>query len=100
LTEFGRRRYTNILVEGGSATLGGFRDAGLIDEVHVFVAPALIGGKIALSPTGGIGADSLDQSLKIAKTTCTFSGGDLYLHGWTETIGVPHQPSARRDKSP
>src|SRR5262249_28998026 len=43
LAELGRRRMTNVLVEGGSALLGSFFDAGLVDEAHVFVAPKFLG---------------------------------------------------------
>ena len=39
LTELGRRRFTNILVEGGSRLFGSLFDGGHVDEVHVFVAP-------------------------------------------------------------
>src|SRR5581483_9502368 len=39
LRELGRRRWTNLLVEGGGDVLGSFLDARLIDETHVFVAP-------------------------------------------------------------
>src|SRR5262249_7269735 len=35
LDELGRRRITNVLVEGGGEVLGSFVDAGVIDEVHV-----------------------------------------------------------------
>src|SRR5260221_121133 len=56
LAEFGRRHYTNVLVEGGAAVFGAFRDANLIDEVHVFIARTLIGGAAALSPVAGTGA--------------------------------------------
>ena len=38
LTELAGRGMTNVLVEGGAGTLGGFRDAGEIDEVHAFIA--------------------------------------------------------------
>ena len=55
LRELGRRRMTNVLVEGGAAVLGSFHDAGLVDELHVFMAPKLIGGTAALSPVGGLG---------------------------------------------
>src|SRR5439155_8684965 len=44
LTELGRRRMTNLLVEGGAEVFGSFCDERLIDEFHVFVAPKLIGG--------------------------------------------------------
>ncbi len=50
LTELGRRRMTNILVEGGGQLLGTLLDAEQIDEVHVLVAPKLLGGKHPPSP--------------------------------------------------
>ena len=50
LDELGRRRFTNVLVEGGGEVLGGFLDAGEIDEVHVFVAPRLAGGAVGARP--------------------------------------------------
>ena len=37
--ELGRRRLTNVLVEGGSRLLGSLLDSREIDEVHVFIAP-------------------------------------------------------------
>jgi diaminohydroxyphosphoribosylaminopyrimidine deaminase/5-amino-6-(5-phosphoribosylamino)uracil reductase len=39
LEEFGRRRMTNVLVEGGSQLLEDFFGIYAIDEVHVFTAP-------------------------------------------------------------
>src|SRR5262249_45692486 len=41
LEDLGRRRFCNILVEGGSAVLGSFHDANELDELHIFVAPKL-----------------------------------------------------------
>jgi len=55
LDELGRRRMTNVLVEGGGKTLGAFFDADLADEAVVFVAPRLIGGESAVSPLAGRG---------------------------------------------
>src|SRR5581483_6338041 len=57
LQELGRRRMTNVLVEGGAATLGAFLDAGAVDEVHAFIAPVLLGGELAKSPVGGRGVE-------------------------------------------
>src|SRR5690606_13312151 len=53
LQELGRRRMTNLLVEGGSRLLGLLFDQRAIDELHVFIAPKLIGGQEAPSPVGG-----------------------------------------------
>ncbi len=80
LAEFGRRRFTNVLVEGGAAVLGSFRDASLIDEVHVYIAPKLVGGGRALSPIAGMGADLLCSGLKLACWSCERSGDDWYIH--------------------
>jgi diaminohydroxyphosphoribosylaminopyrimidine deaminase/5-amino-6-(5-phosphoribosylamino)uracil reductase len=55
LQELGRRKLTHVLIEGGSDVLGSAFDARLIDEVHVFVAPTIIGGRGATSPIGGLG---------------------------------------------
>ena len=46
LAELGRRRLTNVLVEGGGRLLGSLLDARAIDEVHVFIAPKLVGGGV------------------------------------------------------
>ena len=51
LGELGRRRMTNVLVEGGGRVLGSLLDARQIDEVHVFIAPKLVGG--AAAPSSG-----------------------------------------------
>ncbi len=55
LDELGRRRMTNILVEGGGTLLGTLLDGGQIDEIHAFLAPKLLGGATAPSPVAGEG---------------------------------------------
>jgi diaminohydroxyphosphoribosylaminopyrimidine deaminase / 5-amino-6-(5-phosphoribosylamino)uracil reductase len=82
LAELGRRRLTNLLVEGGGGVFGAFRDAGLIDEVHVFVAPRLAGGSAAPSPMGGRGVERLAEALPLSGWQVSTLDGDVYLHGW------------------
>jgi diaminohydroxyphosphoribosylaminopyrimidine deaminase/5-amino-6-(5-phosphoribosylamino)uracil reductase len=84
LQELGRRRLTNLLVEGGSDVLGSFLDAGLIDEVHVFIAPRLAGGAGARTAVGGRGRDRIADAFSLARWQVRTVEGDVYLHGWRE----------------
>jgi diaminohydroxyphosphoribosylaminopyrimidine deaminase/5-amino-6-(5-phosphoribosylamino)uracil reductase len=79
--ELGRRRMTNVLIEGGSQILGVFFDLGLIDEVHAFVAPKLVGGIEAISPIAGRGLAAIPQERSLDESTIEILDGDLYLHG-------------------
>lgn len=79
LAELGRRRMTNILVEGGAGLFGSFRDAGAIDEVHAFVAPKLIGGVKALSPVGGKGIRGIAEADQFGDSTVEMLDGDVWI---------------------
>lgn len=80
LDELGRRRMTNVLVEGGAGVLGAFLDGGHGDEFHVFVAPKVVGG--GLSPVGGRGVGLMSEALRLVDFAATPSGEDVYLHGF------------------
>lgn len=82
--ELGRRRMTNVLVEGGAQVLGNLFDAQLIDEVHVFIAPKLLGGQQAPSPIGGMGLDSMAMAQRIAWAKVEQVDGDVYVQGRIE----------------
>jgi diaminohydroxyphosphoribosylaminopyrimidine deaminase/5-amino-6-(5-phosphoribosylamino)uracil reductase len=82
LDELGRRRFTNVLIEGGSRTLGGFFDAGAIDEVHVFIAPRLVGAEKGLTPIGGRGVTRIIDALALCESNVEKIGEDVYVHGW------------------
>jgi diaminohydroxyphosphoribosylaminopyrimidine deaminase/5-amino-6-(5-phosphoribosylamino)uracil reductase len=81
LDELGRRRITNVLVEGGSSLLGSLLDARQIDEVHVFIAPKLFGGQKARSPMRGVGVEEVMEALTIEGGAFTQLGDDMYFSG-------------------
>lgn len=81
LIELGRRRLTNVLVEGGGRLLGSFFDLRQIDEVHVFVAPRLVGGESAPSPLAGDGIATVNQALSVTNLEWQRLGTDLYASG-------------------
>jgi diaminohydroxyphosphoribosylaminopyrimidine deaminase / 5-amino-6-(5-phosphoribosylamino)uracil reductase len=81
LREFGRRRLTNVLVEGGGRLLGSLLDARRIDEVHVFIAPKLVGGAGARTPIAGEGIDDIGHAFVLDSPEIEHIGPDLYVHG-------------------
>ena len=85
LDELGRRRWTNILVEGGGELLGSFFDAGAIDEVHVFIAPRIVGGAAARTAIAGLGAARIADALSLGECQVEQIDGDVLVHGWIST---------------
>ena len=79
LQELGRRRCTRVMLEAGPGLLGAFFDRGLIDEVHAFVAPQLIGGANALSPIGGTGLPAIPGISNLKSFRVTPSGDDFLI---------------------
>jgi diaminohydroxyphosphoribosylaminopyrimidine deaminase/5-amino-6-(5-phosphoribosylamino)uracil reductase len=81
LDELGRRRLTNVLVEGGGQLLGSLRDLDEIDELHAFIAPKLLGQVGALSPFAGQGATGLDLATRLHEVRIEQLGDDAYISG-------------------
>lgn len=80
LADLGRRRMTNVLVEGGAGVHGAFLDARAADEVHVFVAPKMVGGA-GPGPVGGRGAGRIADALRLDDLHALASGEDVHLIG-------------------
>jgi diaminohydroxyphosphoribosylaminopyrimidine deaminase/5-amino-6-(5-phosphoribosylamino)uracil reductase len=72
---------TNLLVEGGSHVLGALFDARQIDEVHVFIAPKLIGGQRALSSIAGAGLDRVPEVPQLFDRVVEQLREDVYIRG-------------------
>ncbi len=81
LRELGRRSMTNVLLEGGAELLGSAFDQQLIDELHVFVAPKIVGGDAARSPIGGQGLNAMPALGQLAAVTVEQLGSDIYIRG-------------------
>jgi diaminohydroxyphosphoribosylaminopyrimidine deaminase/5-amino-6-(5-phosphoribosylamino)uracil reductase len=79
LAELGRRRITNLLVEGGPAVLTSLLEAGLADEAQVFVAPKIIGGADAPTACGGAGRPRMADALAARGATVEPVGGDALI---------------------
>jgi len=85
LDELGRRRMTNVLIEGGGSLLGSMFDSRQIDEVHVFIAPKMFGGQKARSPLRGAGVELVADAMTLDNMRVQQLGDDLYLSGRVKT---------------
>lgn len=70
-----------VLVEGGSDTARSFLDAGLVDRVHLFLAPRLLGGRDAVPMVGGASPERMDEAWGLEELEVERVGPDLYLTG-------------------
>jgi len=70
----------NVLVEGGGELAAALLRAGLVDEVHWFVAPKLLGGDGRAS-LGSIGAFRLSDAVTLVDREVRRMGQDLYVRG-------------------
>ena len=77
---------TNVLVEGGGALLGGLFDQQLVDEVHVFVAPKVIGGNDA-TRIAGEGFEKMTEAFELRDPQTELVDGDVYMHGRIKRSG-------------
>lgn len=81
LMELGRRSFTNVLVEGGGTLMGSLLDAQLVNEVHTFISPRILGGNDATSPIAGHGFDKIDLANRLEGVRINQLDNDLYIQG-------------------
>ena len=82
LEDLGKRGVVNLLVEGGGKILGSLFDDGLVDKVHAFVAPVIIGGMDAASPVEGTGAEIMAQAVRLERSVIQRTGADWLITGY------------------
>ncbi|MFK7856866.1 MAG: bifunctional diaminohydroxyphosphoribosylaminopyrimidine deaminase/5-amino-6-(5-phosphoribosylamino)uracil reductase RibD [Granulosicoccus sp.] len=79
LDALGQRGIHSVLLEGGAAVHGSFRDANLIDEVWTFMAPIIIGGDSARSTFAGLGSAALSDATQLDGLHIENVGRDLLI---------------------
>jgi diaminohydroxyphosphoribosylaminopyrimidine deaminase/5-amino-6-(5-phosphoribosylamino)uracil reductase len=62
-----REGLASVMVEGGAEVLGSFLAARLVDEVALFRAPLLLGGRRGLSAFGGPDPKALGRALRLER---------------------------------
>jgi diaminohydroxyphosphoribosylaminopyrimidine deaminase/5-amino-6-(5-phosphoribosylamino)uracil reductase len=76
----GRRRWTNVMIEGGSEVLGTCFDLAIVDEVHVFIANKIAGGAHS-GPVDGVGHGLMADADQLESCQVETIDEDLYISG-------------------
>jgi diaminohydroxyphosphoribosylaminopyrimidine deaminase/5-amino-6-(5-phosphoribosylamino)uracil reductase len=79
LDQLGASDVTSLLLEGGPKLAGVFLDAGEIDEIRLFVAPLLLGGRGARDPLESEGAELVSDAVRSLTLNCDRIGDDLLV---------------------
>jgi diaminohydroxyphosphoribosylaminopyrimidine deaminase/5-amino-6-(5-phosphoribosylamino)uracil reductase len=78
-----------LLVEGGALIHGSLFRAGLVDQVSVFVAPRIFGGRAAVPAVEDSGFESLGAAARLEDVMWRRVGEDLLLQGYVRRGGRP-----------
>jgi diaminohydroxyphosphoribosylaminopyrimidine deaminase/5-amino-6-(5-phosphoribosylamino)uracil reductase len=79
LDQLGSLGIASVLLEGGPHLAGAFFDAGEIDEVRLFLAPLLLGGRAARDPLEGEGVEVIADALRAETLECEKVEEDLLI---------------------
>jgi diaminohydroxyphosphoribosylaminopyrimidine deaminase/5-amino-6-(5-phosphoribosylamino)uracil reductase len=79
LDELGARGIQSMLLEGGPHLAGAFLDAGEVDEIRLFVAPLVIGGRNARMPVEGRGVEAVAAARRALTTEVERIGEDVLI---------------------
>jgi diaminohydroxyphosphoribosylaminopyrimidine deaminase/5-amino-6-(5-phosphoribosylamino)uracil reductase len=79
LDQLGAAGVGSILLEGGPHLAGAFLDAGEVDEVRLFLAPLILGGRMARDPLEGEGVEQIADAVHALTLECERVGEDLLV---------------------
>jgi diaminohydroxyphosphoribosylaminopyrimidine deaminase / 5-amino-6-(5-phosphoribosylamino)uracil reductase len=86
LNQLGAAGIASILLEGGPHLAGAFLDAKEIDEIRLFLAPLILGGRTARDPLEGEGVEQIADAVRALTLECERVDEDLLvsarLHEW------------------
>ncbi len=72
----------NILIEGGAKVIGSALRYGLVDKMHIYIAPKIIGSQYALSSVDGLDTRDVNKAVRLKGLDLTRIGDDIFISGY------------------
>src|SRR5205823_7020886 len=79
LDQLGAAGVGSILLEGGPHLAGAFFDIEEIDEIRLFLAPLVLGGRTARDPLEGEGVEAIAEASRSLTLDCQRVDDDLLI---------------------
>ncbi len=82
MDQLGSEAITSLLVEGGGTVLGTAFAAGIVDKIHFFYAPKILGGDDGIPICRGTGPETMRESIAVHDLTLSQWGPDIMIEGY------------------
>lgn len=86
MERLGARGVTSLLVEGGAQVAGSALKAGIVDKVHYFYAPKILGGEDGIPMCAGQGPEKMDDCIPLRDTHVRRVGDDILVTGYLNSV--------------
>lgn len=96
LAELHAREARHVLVEGGPTLAAAFLRAGLVDEVHAYVAPVLLGA--GASAVSDLGIGTIVDALRLVPREVVTLGPDVLVVATPVSTEPPASPEATNEE--
>lgn len=80
--ELAKMDITSILIEGGAHVIGCALKENLVDKMHIYIAPKIIGDQKALSSVVGINTLKLEKAIQLKDLNVQKRGEDFFFTGY------------------
>lgn len=79
MKKLGESKIDSILLEGGSELNYAALEEGIVDKVHSFIAPKIIGGNTVKTPVGGQGKAYMKDAINLEHIDIHSFGEDIMV---------------------
>ena len=80
--ELAKREIISILIEGGAKVIGSALKEKLVDKMHIYFAPKIVGDQKALSSVDGLNISKINKTIQLNKLNIEFTDKDIFITGY------------------